>query len=182
MASCTAALEIAFTTLELRPPEGLRFKFMPGQFAWFVFGRSPHAITQHPFSFSSSAEREGLEIAVKALGDFSSRIHELEPGIPVYVDGPHGVFSIDEDEGPGFGFIAGGVGVTGLLSMLRTLSLALPADLRAKFTKSRVSCGIAEHRRGKYAPADHDCAQHEQGAQGIRVLDLVDGVLNSFHL
>ena len=110
------------TTLELRPPAGLRFRFMPGQFAWFVFGRSPHAITQHPFSFSSSAEREGLEIAVKALGDFSSRIHELEPGIPVYVDGPHGVFSIDEDEGPGFGFIAGGVGVTGLLSMLRTMA------------------------------------------------------------
>jgi ferredoxin-NADP reductase len=40
----------------------------------------------------------------------------------VYVDGPHGVFSMDQDEGPGFGFIAGGVGVTGLLSMLRTMA------------------------------------------------------------
>ena len=28
---------------------------------------------------------------------------ELEPGTTVYVDGPHGVFSIDQDEGPGFG-------------------------------------------------------------------------------
>jgi predicted ferric reductase len=110
------------TTLRLRPPDGLDFTFMPGQFAWFVFGRSPFSITQHPFSFSSSAERDGLEIAVKALGDFSSQVHELEPGIDVFVDGPHGVFSIDEDEGPGFGFIAGGVGVTGLLSMLRTMA------------------------------------------------------------
>jgi predicted ferric reductase len=90
--------------------------------AWFTFGRSPFSLTSHPFSFSSSAEGDEVEIAVKALGDFTSRVHELEPGTIVYVDGPHGVFSIDQDEGPGFGFIAGGVGVTGLLSMLRTMA------------------------------------------------------------
>jgi predicted ferric reductase len=109
------------TTLALRPPDGGGFRFDPGQYAWFGFGRSPFSLTMHPFSFSSSAERDGVEIAVKALGDFSSRVHELDPGATVYVDGPHGVFSIDQDEGPGFGFIAGGVGVTGLLSMLRTM-------------------------------------------------------------
>jgi predicted ferric reductase len=110
------------TTLALSPPEGSEFRFDPGQFAWFAFGGSPFSLTQHPFSFSSSAEREEVEIAVKALGDFSSRVHELEPGTTVYVDGPHGVFSMDQDEGPGFGFIAGGVGVTGLVSMLRTMA------------------------------------------------------------
>jgi predicted ferric reductase len=110
------------TTLALRPPEGLGFRFEPGQFAWFALGRSPYSITQHPFSLSSSAERDGVEIAIRALGDFTSRVHELEPGTAVYVDGPHGVFSIDQDEGPGFGFVAGGVGVTGLLSMLRTMA------------------------------------------------------------
>jgi ferredoxin-NADP reductase len=40
----------------------------------------------------------------------------------VYVDGPHGVFSIDQDEGPGFGLLAGGVGIAGLISMLRTMA------------------------------------------------------------
>ena len=109
------------TTLALSPPDGVEFRFEPGQFAWFAFGRSPFSLTTHPFSFSSSAERDGVEIAVKALGDFSSRVHELKPGTTVYVDGPHGVFSIDQDEGPGFGFIAGGVGITGPLSMLRTM-------------------------------------------------------------
>jgi NAD(P)H-flavin reductase len=29
---------------------------------------------------------------------------------------------MDQDEGPGFGFIAGGVGISGLLSMLRTMA------------------------------------------------------------
>ena len=108
------------TTLAMNPRDG--FRFDPGQFAWFTFGGSPFSLTRHPFSFSSSAERDEVEIAVKALGDHSSRVHELEPGTAVYVDGPHGVFSIDQDEGPGFGFIAGGVGITGLLSMLRTMA------------------------------------------------------------
>jgi len=108
------------TTLALKPPAG--FGFQPGQFAWFAIGRSPFSLTQHPFSFSSSAERDEAEIAVKALGDFTSTVGDLEPGTTVYVDGPHGVFSIDEDEGPGFGLIAGGVGIAGLISMLRTLA------------------------------------------------------------
>jgi len=114
------------TTLVLKPPA--EFRFEPGQFAWFAIGRSPFSLTQHPFSFSSSAERGEVELAVKALGDFTSTAGELEPGTTVYVDGPHGVFSIDQDEGPGFGLLAGGVGIAGLISMLRTL--ADRADVR----------------------------------------------------
>jgi predicted ferric reductase len=110
------------TTLVLKPPAGAMFRFEPGQFGWFEIGRSPFSITQHPFSFASSAEREEVELAVKALGDFTARVGELEPGTTVYVDGPHGVFSIDQDEGPGFGLIAGGVGIAGLISMLRTMA------------------------------------------------------------
>jgi predicted ferric reductase len=110
------------TTLSLNPPDGLDFRFKPGQFAWFAFGRSAFSLTMHPFSFSSSAERKQVEIAVKALGDFTSGVHALTPGTAVYVDGPHGVFSMDRDEGPGFGFVAGGVGIAGLLSMLRTMA------------------------------------------------------------
>jgi ferredoxin-NADP reductase len=38
------------------------------------------------------------------------------------------VFSIDQDEGPGFGLLAGGVGIAGLISTLRTM--ADRADVR----------------------------------------------------
>ena len=110
------------TTLALTPPPRAGFRFEPGQFGWFAIGRSPFSLTQHPFSFSSSAERDEVELAVKALGDFTSGVKDLEPGTTVYVDGPHGVFSIDRDEGPGFGFVAGGVGIAGLISMLRTMA------------------------------------------------------------
>ena len=110
------------TAVTLTPPPGSDFRFAPGQFAWFTFGRSPFSLTQHPFSFSSSAERAEVEVAIRALGDFTSTVSALEPGTQVYVDGPHGVFSIDQDEGPGFGLIAGGVGIAGLISTLRTMA------------------------------------------------------------
>ncbi|MBB4661797.1 ferric reductase-like transmembrane domain-containing protein [Conexibacter arvalis] len=110
------------TVVGLSPPDGVDFRFQPGQFAWFTFDRSPFSLTQHPFSFSSSAETGEVEVAIKALGDFTSTVKHLEPGTTAYVDGPHGVFSIDQDEGPGFVLIAGGVGISGLISMLRTLA------------------------------------------------------------
>jgi predicted ferric reductase len=110
------------TTVAMTAPAGTAFSFQPGQFAWFTFGRSPFSLTQHPFSFSSSAERSEVEVAIKALGDFTSTVSALEPGTKVYVDGPHGVFSIDQDEGRGFGLLAGGVGIAGLISTIRTMA------------------------------------------------------------
>lgn len=42
-------------TLTLRPEGHRGMRFNPGQFAWLTIGRSPFSITEHPFSFSSSA-------------------------------------------------------------------------------------------------------------------------------
>ncbi len=99
------------------------FAFQAGQFAWIMVGGSPFAVTQHPFSISSSAERaDRVAFTIKDAGDFTSAIGALTPGTTVYLDGPHGAFTMDRHEGPGFVFIGAGVGITPLMSMLRTLS------------------------------------------------------------
>ena len=98
------------------------FRFEPGQFAWITVGRSPFAITRHPFSISSSAEKTGrVALSIKAAGDFTREIGRLKPGATAYLDGPHGAFTMDRHDGaPGFVFIGAGVGITPLMSMLRT--------------------------------------------------------------
>jgi predicted ferric reductase len=110
-------------TLVLRPVGHPGMRFLPGQFAWLTIGRSPFAIEDHPFSFSSSAEdRERIAMTIKEAGDFTDAVGTLTPGTPAYVEGPHGAFSVDRYEGKGCVFVAGGVGITPVMSMLRTLA------------------------------------------------------------
>lgn len=99
--------------------EGMRF--VPGQFAWLTLGPTPFSLQQHPFSFSSSAEEpQRLSFTIKALGDFTSRLSEVEPGTPVFLEGPCGAFTPDPDPTRELVFIVGGVGITPVMSMLRT--------------------------------------------------------------
>lgn len=111
-------------TLVLEPLGHKGFRFNPGQFAWITVRNSPFADAEHPFSISSSAEDSSkLAFTIKELGDFTSTIKKLQIGEKVYVDGPFGSFSVDRHQHANeFFFIAGGVGITPVMSMLRTLA------------------------------------------------------------
>ena len=61
-------------------------------------------------------------MSIKAAGDFTRKIASLKPGAAAYLDGPYGAFTMDLHNGPGFVFIGAGVGITPLMSMLRTMA------------------------------------------------------------
>lgn len=111
-------------SLVLRPVGHPGMKFQPGQFAWLTAWNSPFADTEHPFSISSSASQpDRLTFTIKELGDFTEKIKTLQPGQKVYLDGPYGHFSVDRHpHAKEFVFIAGGVGITPIMSTLRTLA------------------------------------------------------------
>lgn len=110
-------------TLVLEPVGHAGLQFKPGQFAWIKLARSPFTLEEHPFSFSSSAERpDRLEFGIKELGDFSRRVGDIPVGTRAFLDGPHGAFSIDRYPAPGYVFIGGGVGITPIMSLLRTMA------------------------------------------------------------
>jgi predicted ferric reductase len=97
--------------------------FRPGQFAWMKIGSSSFVFEEHPFTIASTAERpHRKEFTIKALGDFSELLVGLRPGRRIYLDGPYGRFTTEGLRSDGFVFIAGGVGVTPMLSILRTLA------------------------------------------------------------
>jgi len=111
-------------TLVLKPDGHSGLRFSSGQFAWLTLGDSPFRLKEHPFSFASSAEHgEVLEFTIKEVGDFTKSIKNRKPGEIAYLDGPYGVFSAERyPKSPGFVFIAGGVGIAPIMSMLRTLA------------------------------------------------------------
>jgi predicted ferric reductase len=111
------------STLVLEAVDQQQLPFAAGQFAWIKLAGSPFTMEEHPFSFVSSADRpDRLEFGIKALGDFSGRVRSIEPGTAAYLDGPHGAFSMERYRAAGYVFIAGGIGITPFLSMLRTMA------------------------------------------------------------
>jgi predicted ferric reductase len=110
-------------TLALEPDGHEGFRFKPGQVAWLTIGRSPFGIREHPFSLTSSAlESDHITFTIRELGDFTSTVGDIRPGVRAYVDGPYGTFDIDQHTGPGYVFIAGGIGAAPIMSMLRTMA------------------------------------------------------------
>lgn len=111
-------------TLEVRADEHAGLPFRPGQFAWLKIGSSCFVFEEHPFTIASTAEApHRKQFTIKALGDFTELVRGVRPGRRVFLDGPYGQMTIDGLDGArGFVFIAGGIGVTPMLSMLRTLA------------------------------------------------------------
>jgi predicted ferric reductase len=111
------------TTLVMQPEGHPGFHFSPGQFGWLMVWGSPFKITGHPFSFSSSAAAKGgcVEMSIRNLGDFTKEIQSVPVGKRVYLDGPYGAFTIGNPADMHV-LIAGGVGVTPMMSMIRTLA------------------------------------------------------------
>ncbi len=110
-------------TLLLEPDGHAGFQFRPGQFGWLTIYGSPFKITSHPFSFSSSAAAGDGRVAmsIRKLGDFTDGIDRVPVGRRVYLDGPYGAFTIGHPADMHV-LIAGGVGITPMMSMIRTLA------------------------------------------------------------
>jgi predicted ferric reductase len=96
--------------------------FQPGQFVFLSVVRSSANVPdeQHPFSISALLDERTLRISAKRLGDYTARLGDLAPGDEVMVFGSYGTFGA-RGLAPGGAalWIAGGIGVTPFLSLLR---------------------------------------------------------------
>jgi len=95
--------------------------YAPGQFAFVRFFSRGLSKEEHHFTLSASPTSNEISFTVKELGDYTGQLDLLREGDKALVDGPYGVFSNQGEHGP-FVFIAGGVGITPIMSMLRAMA------------------------------------------------------------
>ncbi len=109
-------------TLRLRPVRHKGLRFRAGQFSWITLD-SAFVQNEHPFSIASSAARpEQVEFTIKELGDFTRQMSGVIEGSRAYLDGPFGNFGVGWEAAGRLLLVAGGIGVTPCMSILRTMA------------------------------------------------------------
>jgi len=110
-------------TVKLAPPEGeVIYDYYPGQFHFITFRRGGGLpVEEHHWTISSSpAQKEFICSTIKESGDFTSTIGLTKLGDKAVIQGPFGRFShVLHPEDKEMVFIAGGIGVTPFMGMLR---------------------------------------------------------------
>ncbi|MDP8907654.1 MAG: ferredoxin reductase family protein, partial [Chloroflexota bacterium] len=107
-------------TLVLRAAGHSGIAFRPGQFAWIKLLDRPYSLAEHPFSYASSAlDPARPSFTIGPAGDFSSGVGSLPAGTRLLLDGPHGSWQAALPDAR-YVLLAGGMGITPVLSMLRT--------------------------------------------------------------
>jgi len=98
-----------------------RFTFEPGQYVHVSFLKRG-LLEPHPFSLSAAPDGKNLRLSIKASGDYTSRIRPLlAAGTKVLLEGPFGRFTERAAEKEKYLFVAGGIGITPIRSMLEHL-------------------------------------------------------------
>jgi len=109
-------------------PLAKKIKFSPGQFVFLRFKHSTQTgnpedilVESHPFSITSVPSNEELSLGIKILGDYTSMVYLLKPGVFCLIEGPFGTFSYLRAKTKRQIWIGGGIGITPFLSMARQI-------------------------------------------------------------
>ncbi len=112
------------TCVELTPIRTPSMAYVPGQFVFVSFNSARVTTEPHAFTLSSTPSRpERLQFTIRACGDWTRSVKDLAVGDRAYIQGPFGRFGhLFSDSNRPLIMIAGGIGITPMLSMLRFMA------------------------------------------------------------
>ncbi|MDO8495129.1 MAG: ferredoxin reductase family protein [bacterium] len=99
-----------------------KFNINPGQFMILRFLDKKLWWQAHPFSLSMMPNGQELRVTVKELGDFTKQVAGLRESTKIIIDGPYGVFTELFSSSPKVLFIAGGIGITPIRSLMEQMT------------------------------------------------------------
>ncbi|HEY4963830.1 MAG TPA: FAD-dependent oxidoreductase [Candidatus Saccharimonadales bacterium] len=110
--------------ITLKPRRGRdKIDFSPGQYAAIGYKYHGRPSPMRCFSIVSSPNNpDEVQFSMRVLGDFTNSIADLEPGNKIFLRGPFGNFIIDENYDKNVVMLAGGIGITPFMSMIRFAS------------------------------------------------------------
>lgn len=97
-----------------------KMKYSSGQFIFLSTNNSTVGKESHPFSIASGTDDDHLKLYCKKLGDYTNRLSLLECGEQVTVNGPYGTFFETLPLRENIVGIAGGIGITPFLSLIKS--------------------------------------------------------------
>lgn len=120
--------------IELKIKETRDFSFNPGQFIQLSVlgvGEAPISISSSPFN------KDTIGLCVRKVGDVTSALHKLEAGSYIGIRGPLGNgFPVEKMKGKNILFIAGGLGLAPLRSLINYV-----LEARDEFAKITILYG-----------------------------------------
>jgi predicted ferric reductase len=97
--------------LEVRAGQYFRWRFFAKGCWWQA----------HPFSLSAAPNGRWLRLTVKVVGNHTSDLQLMRPGVRIFAEGPWGIFTADQRRQPAALLIAGGSGIAPIRALLEEL-------------------------------------------------------------
>lgn len=129
-------------------PLGDGLDVVAGQFVLAAFLAGPHfrgCGEFHPFTVSAVGPGAQLRLAIKALGDCTQHLQSVEPGVLVRLHGAFGNFLTELPATPQL-WVAGGIGISPFLALLRAEPLRQPTTLLYLYRQPTDGAFLAELR------------------------------------
>jgi len=115
----TAIKRFKDDTMEiLLKPDKKKISYKAGQFAIVTFPSINREM--HPFTISSHPSDENIRFTIKALGDYTADLqNSLKEGAKAKLQAPFGHFTMEKSKHKKQLWLAGGIGITPFLSLLK---------------------------------------------------------------
>lgn len=109
---------VSTTSLYIRVNKLEEWRSRPGQFVLVRIFAKGFWWQEHPFSLSWIPHDNMVRLTIRHVGDYTNRMAKLKPGAFVMISGPFGRFTSVVAETNKRLFIAGGVGITPIRSLI----------------------------------------------------------------